>query len=370
MGFGMYMRKKIKLVLLVSLMIMMFCGCMNQNDKEDNLIIVDNNGVQTTYNLVIASVRDITKSVSVRCTYQAVNEQDLSFSVDGQEIKHVYVEEGDNVAMGQLVATLASDDVEDQILELEYQITRNNQMIKQLEDEKKSDIAMADLDYTYTRQWKVDYDAYQERLQNIEDSYQYSLEDYEDAIAIANLKIEALKDEKEAGNLYASISGTVSYVKDRLVGSSCSMGEKIITITDNTECIFAADKNDYASYFNEGETATMVISTSAAAGTYQVVPYHLNEVEDGLRFTLTDELAADISIDVGTRGIITVVIDTRQAVLSVPTGAVHSGDNRYYVYIEDEDGNLKTTWIEPGLFGNDYVEIISGLSEGDKVVLR
>ena len=74
--------------------------------------------------------------------------------------------------------------------------------------------------------------------------------------------------------------------------------------------------------------------------------------------------------EAGTRGYIDFYIDSRQEVLTLPNLAVQSSDDKYYVYVVNDDGVREVKWIEVGLVGNETIEITGGLTEGEKVVLK
>ena len=54
--------------------------------------------------------------------------------------------------------------------------------------------------------------------------------------------------------------------------------------------------------------------------------------------------------------------------LTLPLSAVYHADGKPYVYVLDENDFRQIVWIETGLVGDEKVEILSGLNEGDKVV--
>ena len=76
------------------------------------------------------------------------------------------------------------------------------------------------------------------------------------------------------------------------------------------------------------------------------------------------------TIEVGTLGAIVAVVKQRSQVLCVPAQAVHSADGRDYVYVLGEDQMREVKWIETGLYGDSTVEVLSGLTEGERVILR
>jgi HlyD family secretion protein len=70
---------------------------------------------------------------------------------------------------------------------------------------------------------------------------------------------------------------------------------------------------------------------------------------------------------VGYSADVEIVLDTRPAVLRVPTAAIQEG-GRVLVY-RAADGRLEARAIQAGLSNWQYTEVRSGLSEGDRVVL-
>ena len=58
---------------------------------------------------------DIIDKVSVDCRYSAFQSEELAFGINGLRIYNVYVEEGDYVKAGDLLAELMMDDLKEQI---------------------------------------------------------------------------------------------------------------------------------------------------------------------------------------------------------------------------------------------------------------
>ena len=84
----------------------------------------------------------------------------------------------------------------------------------------------------------------------------------------------------------------------------------------------------------------------------------------------------DVSIDgthdflkTGMTGKVTVIIDTLENVLHVPIQSVVTVDKKKVCYVKAEKGSKKRE-VETGLFNDDFVEIKSGLAEGEKVLLN
>lgn len=365
----MYMKSKRIKITAISFILAMMTACGKGGAKDDNLVLLEKEAEEPEYGIAAVTRQDLQETVTVRSQYKAVHSDGLSFAVDGKVIEEVYVKEGDKVKKGQLMATLTADSLETQIAELEYAIERAEIMLNQVLSQKELEIAIENAEYEYNYRTYFDAEPHEERLAQIESAYEYTIEDYEDALYIARLKLEELKAQIEDGKLYATMSGTVVYVKPKMEGTLTVADERIFTITDSDECLFVGDKPEDAIYFTEGVPVMMEVITGDNKGTYEVLPYELDKAdEEGLRFIMAD---GDVGkVNIGARGNIVLVLSSREDALCVAPKALHSMDEKYFVYVMKEDGTQETKWVEIGLRTKEYVEILSGLEEGDKVVLR
>lgn len=364
-------KRKISFLLVMLLAICCMAGCGDANADSDNIIVLEPEYEEATYNLAMVGKMDISKSIKVRCEYQAVNKQDVMFNVAGRRIEKVYVEEGDTVQKGQLLVALTSETTEARIKDINYELEKNRLLWNQVLNDKQDQIDRAQLEFSYTDMWEKDKVALRKKLASIDENYKYTLRNYENQEMLLNMELAQLQEELEGGKLYAETAGTVSFVKSRLEGSTTQIGERIITITDTSECIFVADKNNYASYFSKDVPVEIEIAIGSSAGMYKVVFDNEDTYQEGdnMLFALADK-RNDVSIDIGTRGTITLVLATKNQVLSVSQGAVREVDGKHYVYILDENDDKQVKWVEIGLEADGYTEVTEGLSEGDRVILR
>ena len=109
--------------------IMMGClltGCATTTEEEDNLILIEKEQEALVYEMATVSVDDVEKTGKVRCSYQQVNDESLSFPVSGKRVAEVYVEEGDTVVKGQLLAELDIGNANEQIRTLDKRRLREH----------------------------------------------------------------------------------------------------------------------------------------------------------------------------------------------------------------------------------------------------
>ena len=113
----------------------------------------------------------------------------------------------------------------------------------------------------------------------------------------------------------------------------------------------------------------MTIKTGASQGEYELTPWHMEEWGDLLTFKVVN-LADGAGITVGSSGNVEMTVEKRENVLSIPSSAVKKADGKTYVYVLGKENIREVRWVETGFYGDNTVEIISGLSEGEKVILR
>ena len=64
------------------------------------------------------------------------------------------------------------------------------------------------------------------------------------------------------------------------------------------------------------------------------------------------------------------VVAEKNNILKVPAEAVQKTDGKYYVTLPaDSAGNKKTVEVTAGINNKDYIEVVSGVAEGEEIVL-
>lgn len=365
-----YKNKKILFILLAVCLLLGQTGC-GQIQEEDTLIILENDTEERIYNLAVTSITDIIDTDSIKCSYMQTKDEEISFGLSGKTIAAVYVENGDAVEKGQLLAELSDAGLKEEISRLEYRIARNQILYEQSLTEEESALEGRLLQYQYqSGHTAAEEEAYKQDVENIERSYRYIKEDYQDAIQADTLRLSELQRELTGGYVYAGMNGTVSYVKPDLEGSVSVQGETIIKIIDGTECVFETDSVEYAEFFEEDTQADFLIVTGSGAVRCKLVPFQMEEWGEKLYFKVPEESDVNLNLNVGSSGTMKIVVASKEQVLGIPASAIHTADGRRYVYVIGENNMREIKWIETGLYGDSMVEILSGLSEGERVIIR
>lgn len=343
----------------------LLCGCEKQAPEEEPFIVVEGSDDTLSNDYIIAGIGDVILTGEMRCTYRQQKDQEISFALTGRRVDQVYVEEGDTVKKGDLLAELSAGNLERQIEDLEYRISRNEMLLEHMEASEALEISQIWVNHLYNKYY--DGEGRDEAIASVQQNYRYQKEDTGDALELDRRKLEELKRELSNCRVYAGMNGVIYKLQDRLVDSTSKEGETIMIIMDNSHCLFEAEKPEYNDFFKEGETVAMTVISGSAAGQYELLPYEMEKWGEIQQFEVYAG-PMTTGIEVGTRGTIEFELDRREQVLCIPKGLVYTADDKFYVYVTDEDGMRQIRWVETGLSGDSMVEIVSGLEEGERVI--
>lgn len=82
-------------------------------------------------------------------------------------------------------------------------------------------------------------------------------------------------------------------------------------------------------------------------------------------YPVTISLSGNDNIKMGMNCSAEIIVESAEDVLILPVEAIESRRGKYYVTLE----NNERKEVEVGIYNEDYIEIVSGLTEGDKVLL-
>lgn len=294
------------------------------------------------------------QTVAATGTIQPAQRADLSFGVSG-EVTGVLVAEGDTVTAGQVLAT-----VDDELLRAEV------------------DAAEATLDAVEAR--RAD-----DTAAGASDT-QLAADDA--AVVSAKSRLAAAKDSLGQARLRATIAGTVAAVDvtvgDR-VGTDQPSGDSPAAAEDQSADSTSAQVTVVSTnrYVVEVSVAGADVERVEAGQQAEIIPVDATEPVEGTVTTVglvaetADSGAATfpVTVDVtgerddifaGSTATVSVIVEERANVLTVPSAALHSEDATTYVY-KIVDGERTRTDVEIGTAYGPQTEIVSGLVEGDEV---
>lgn len=311
---------------------------------------------------------DLIHLVKVSCSYVPVQTVNLSFQLDDEFIDRYMVQAGDNVAQGQLMAQLQLGDLEARISKLENEI----EVLKlQLDYEQKQyDLEQKRLAIT-TEQ--MDALAKEKSYEQAQENYMQAVQSLQDSLVYQNLTLEALQDDLAQRQIRAPFDGTVTRVASYHDGDKSEFGVGVITVVDSTRSIFRASTEHWKRFAPGDKYVITVKKETYDASVVSAQELGLPEPkrEEGKKSYVYFALSQpSFELEDGDNGTVEIVLDERLDVLHVPAKAVSTANEEPIVYYLREDGMKAYKYVEPGVTINNRTEIISGLTEGESVIVK
>ena len=200
--------------------------------------------------------------------------------------------------------------------------------------------------------------AQQEELYNLDRSYYVQ-------------QLGNLNNKKQRCHLNSRISGTVVGMTDINAGDNVQSNKKIIAVGDPNQLILRCD------YISTGEVNKCSDVYAMIDGRRIEVKFKPVDKEEYTRLTgagetvySSFEIVGDIQdIQIGDLAVIVMVKDKKENVLSVPKAAIGKDELGSYVYTV-VDNARNQTYIKTGMSDGAYVEVLSGVEEGDQIFVE
>ncbi len=309
---------------------------------------------KTDYSFVKVQRGDLVKRKNLSVNYMPARYEDLKFTLSGVLYDTVYVNTGDSVKAGQIVAELDKKNLETSLDETENNLQKTQLSLKHLNENYELDSSAVFLKGVKT----MTAEEYTRRR----DTFLSELE-------ALTVKAEDLKRQIGLRILRASMDGTVSYCRTVKSGDRSSEGETIITVSDKSLSIFVSDDQEYIKYLKVGDAVTVTVSGSDDYDAKVVSPESIgikvkSDAKPTAYITLND---LSVNLKDGSYGTVTLAIAESKDTLYLPDKAVSTANGRGYVYVL-ADGIMTAKPVEVGLQTDEFIEITSGLAEGDAVI--
>lgn len=349
---------------------MCITGCGNAVIEDEPIVKVDVTEDEIQYKLGEVSMGEVVLTQNISCDYVQTQAQEVAFETGGKIVDKVYVKEGDVVEVGDLLVELESGNMDEEIADLEYNIARNEKQLGYLDTYERFDLESAYYDFVaYTEMEEDDLKKYNKTQEDIKESYTYRREDFEDTLYYDGLQLSDKKKELASNRVYATMPGTVIRIKSHLEGSTAKRGDVIMMVVDNSTGLFEVDQPEIAAFISEGDILPMSVVYSNAKGDYELTPYQMSQWGEKQTFQIVTA-PEGAALEVGTTGTITATVDKKENVLRMPKEALYQADGKYYTYTLDADNMRQVRFIEIGLVGDKYVEVLGGISDGEKVIRK
>lgn len=303
----------------------------------------------------------------VNCYYVSQCTEDLLFEAAGLTFDRYFVELGDRVTAGQLLAQLDMSDIQQRLSQLQLELSLLELEVDSLEEDRA--LALERKKILMEGSSPADL---QQALAEVSSQFDRRSQSLKDEIYLVKLQIQECEAEIPKRQLRAGIDGVVHYLYDY---SKDPTGQKVsirsIRLIDPDKTFFVAE-TDLWPYLEVGEVFSLWMGitqydiTVIPAGDLGLTEDERVEGSKVHVYFRADKTVVDA--EVGDSSHFAVLLDYRDNALVVPAKAVTTVAGQSVVYYVDEDGLRAYKPVETGLEANGMVEILSGLEEGEAII--
>lgn len=186
----------------------------------------------------------------------------------------------------------------------------------------------------------------------------------------AQYTADSLAAQKEDMTIVSPISGTIGY-RDAEAGEWASAGQKLLTVVDNSSLYMdcAVAEQDIG-VLKEGMVVSVSIDSlgEEAAGTISYISPALDASSHSYKVRIV--LSPDIKgLRGGMFGRSEVTAVERKNALFLPKEGVLENNGKKYAFLVDGNHQVKKVEVTTGLYNDDSIEIVKGISAGDQVAV-
>ena len=348
---------------------MMLCSCGIIPEEETFQEVPYVGDYESTDYVLSQCVRmDIAVNIKVQVKYVPLQTVSLSFPVNGISYGDVYVRAGDAVNEGDLMMELDTEQLLQNVEKEKISVDTNTRTIRQLEENRS--VELLSMQY---RSSSMAYDRYQQSVDEINGRYDAQIRELNDSNEISQIRIATYESEIEDRRIYAPFDGVITYVFSPNPDDVSQTTKRVVTISDSSLSLFKGT-TEYFYLFEPGMEVTVVSGDSefeAVVCSEEELGLPVTDHVMGKTGTIYLALRETLyTLSDNASGTVMLTQEEKQDVLCVPKRAVSEINGKSVVYYPDEYGMRTYKEIEIGLDNGNYVEVISGLEEGDPVIVK
>lgn len=319
----------------------------------------ENSKESTKIEIVKVSKMDLKSTVSATGTIKPVNSVEVSSKITAR-IKTVLVKENQQVKAGQTVATLDGKDYEAKAEQAQYRVIN-----------AKAKYDRAAYLYNIGANSQEQYEDAVLEYDTAKSSLEVTRSDLAETIITAPMDGIVVGEPLTPGTmavqgnnnptvimLIADLSSKQikAQIDETDIGNIKVGQEAVFTVDAYTDKKFRAkvsgiSQTDVTNSWNISSSSSS--STSSADVIYYYVTLDVDDPDNDLLPGMTARVE--------------VVTSEKQYALAVPISSLKTNANGSYVLLIKGDGSTEERTVKTGIYSDDYVEVVDGISEGDKI---
>lgn len=290
----------------------------------------------------------ISKTLNVSGHVDAKEKVRLRF-IAGGKLTYVGAEAGDYVKKWQTIAVIDRATLQKQLEKDLNNYLKERWDWEELQDENKDQVLTTS-------------------EQRSEDKDQWDLDN-----TVLDVEIRDIAIQNTA--LYSPIEGILTAAPTSVAGMQVLSTDYFEIVNPNTLVFRAAVDESDVGLVSLGQKATLVLDSftdQEIQTEVSYISYTSTETSGGTAFVVEFPLSqSDLAqmLRLGMNGDVDILIQQKDDVLTVPFIAVIERDGQTYVNVKTGESETEEREVELGLETDELVEVLSGLSESDEVVI-
>ncbi|MFD2370968.1 efflux RND transporter periplasmic adaptor subunit [Brevibacillus sp. GCM10020057] len=332
----------------------------------------------------------IVKSVKGSSTITTADRRELFFKeTKGLRLQSFSVKSGDQVKKGQVLAELDAAELEREIVTARYEVDKAKLELLEAQRGRPYEVEKAKLDVqeaemnakaSETKLAAIEWEKAKLSLAALQDpkEREYEVERAKLNLQQKQVELANLESRWTETRLVSPIDGTVLFVSNVQVGDEVDAYQKLVTVGDPTKLhvLYSAPDKEALKDVQEGMKVSLTIQGGKKA--QGVVVQTPRSVPSGLPEDVAELYQRSLlifpgklpeGVQLGTPVTIEVILEQKEQALIIPKQALHEFSGRKYVKVLDGK-TKKEVDVEIGIQNNTQAEIISGLAEGQLVILE
>lgn len=306
---------------------------------------------------------DLKSTVSATGTIRPVDSVEVSSKVTAR-IKSVLVKENDTVTAGQTVALLDGKDYEAKRDQAQYKVTNT-----------RAKYDRVSYLYSIGADTQVDLEDAQLNYDTAVSALSEAQSDMSEMTIQAPMTGVVIGEPKTAGTMavqgsdnptvimrIADLSSKqiMAKVDETDIGNIKVGQDATFTVDTYTGRTFTAhvSKISQTDTGNSWDTSSTSSSSSSTSSSASVIYYYVTLDVDDPDSELLPAMTARVEINTA----------NKPQALVVPISTLKTDANGSYVIVKNPDGSQENRYVQTGIYSDEYVEILDGLSEGEQVV--
>ena len=186
-----------------------------------------------------------------------------------------------------------------------------------------------------------------------------------------NEEITELEELIVDGTLKAKKSGYVTYIKNTTLGNHVNVNENVVIVSDYTDTHIEVPDLTMKDYkYKDFKVKYAMIDGKKVNieednySNQELITAKAQDCYPNVRFKTVEEMKGSP----GDTILLYFLSLDKKSVLAVGQNSTNSDEKGNYVYVKGKEGEIEKRYFKAGISDNNYLEVISGLKEGEMVL--